>query len=362
MNMLAHRYKLLIILFLSSFLVFLGAALLWRDDKAGHAVVTDRGNNGNNPGNKNAVVHDGGGDADSETGTDGGFAALLARQPGPLPGSLSGTEVDGGVRVDADGNLILEPAVRDLFEYYLATLGEASLDGIRVRVAHYLNNHLPPRAARQGWALFNRYLDYREQLGDIPDPGLRADADTMKAAIRARHRLRREILGQETADAFFAMDEAYDSYMMTRLSVLEDDSLSEAQRARRLEQARAELPEPLQRVREETTRPMRVREKVEQMRAEGASEADIRAWREAELGAEAADRLEALEQRRRQWQQRYSAYREERLQMQFDGLAAPDRQAALQRLREKYFDAEEIRRAEALDRISEQESGERPDG
>lgn len=362
MNGLAQRNKWLI--FSAFFLVFLllAAGLVWKQTPLSEATVTRAGNTGNSSGNTPAAVQDSG--EHRERGADAEGEQLvdfLARQPAALPPSLEGTGVDGGVRVDAGGRLVLEPAVRDLFEYYLSTLGEATLEDVKVWVAHYLNDHLPPEAARQGWALFGRYLDYRRQLADIPDPGLGADAENMKAAIRARARLRREVLGRQAAEAFFALDEAYDDYMMTRLTLREDDTLTEEQRARRLEQARAELPEPLQQIREETTKPVRAREKVEQMRASGASEAEVRAWREAELGAAAADRLEALEARRRQWRQRYEAYWREKQQMQLDGLAEQDREAAVQRLREKHFQAEEIRRAEALDRIRQEAAKTRPD-
>lgn len=362
MNQLTYKNKILISCIFLFFAVLIGAGLFLGGEDIGGAGVTSAGNTGNNPVDTDTAVAGGDGNAaEARAVGEDTLAAFLARSPAPPPASLEGTDVDGRVRADADGNLVLDPGVRDLFEYFLATLGEASLDDVRVWVAHHLNDNLPPRAARQGWELFNRYLDYRRQLADIPDPGLTSDAATMESAIRARQRLRREVLGQEAAESFFALDEAYDDYTLTRLAVMEDESLSEAQRAQRLEQARAELPEPLQRVREETTRPMRAREKVERMREEGASEAEIRAWREAELGAEAADRLEALEQRRRDWQRRYSAYREERSRMQLDGLAAPERAAALQRLREKHFDESEVRRVEALDRIREQQAGTRPD-
>lgn len=286
---------------------------------------------------------------------------FLGREPSKLPASLSGTEVDGGVRADEQGRLIVEARIRRMFEYYLSTLGEASLDEIQTWVAHYLDENLPASAAREGWSLFRDYLEYRRGLDAIAEPGADADMDTMAAAMERRNVLRREKLGREAAEAFFATEQAYDEYMLRRRAIAQDDELTEAEKQQRLEQARAELPEPMREVREESTRPVRVQERVEAMRAEGASEAEIRALREAELGAEAADRLEELEARREQWEQRYQAYRREREQLDTSGLAEPEREAAVQRLREEHFDEDEIRRAEALDRIRAQRGSERPD-
>jgi hypothetical protein len=45
-----------------------------------------------------------------------------------LPSSFVGTEVDGSFRVDAAGNLIISEDIRRIFDYFLASIGEESLD------------------------------------------------------------------------------------------------------------------------------------------------------------------------------------------------------------------------------------------
>lgn len=289
------------------------------------------------------------------------LAHFLAREPAALPASLSGTAVDGGVRADDQGRLKVEARIRRMFEYFLSTLGEATLDEVKTWVAHYLNDNLPASAAREGWSLFRDYLDYRRSLESIAEPAPDADRATMSRTLERRNRLRREKLGREAAEAFFAAEEAYDEYMLRRRAIEANDDLTPAEKKQRLEQARAQLPEPMREVRKETTRPVRAREKVEQMRSRGASEAEVRAWREAELGAQAADRLEQLEVRREQWDQRYQAYRQERANLDKSGLAEPEREAALQRLREDHFQDDELRRVRALDRIRAQRGRGRPD-
>lgn len=351
------------VIFLVVFVVFLLAAMLWLQPEKVPAPggrpdqgpdIPENVDDSALPGEPGVTV------ADSDE-PQSELAAFLDRDPRSLPSSLRGTDVDGGVRADDSGRLIVESGVRRMFEYFLSTLGEASLDDVKTWVAHYLNDQLPASAAAEGWALFNRYLSYRESLGTIADPGPGAGPEEMRSVFSQRNALRREILGQEAAEAFFAEDEAYDRYMLRQREIAADESLSEAERARRLEQARAELPVSLQETRRESTRPVRARETVEQMRADGASEAEVRAWREAELGPEAADRLEALEQSRREWDQRYRDYQQALQRLDTEGLAEQDRQAAVQRLREARFDEDEIRRVEALDRIRQDQGGERAD-
>ncbi len=310
---------------------------------------TDTGQRGNDPGKP------------SDQRAEEDLAYFLTREPAELPASLSGTEVDGGVRADDQGRLMVEARIRRMFEYFLSTLGQASLTEVKTWVAHYLDENLPASAAREGWSLFRDYLDYRRSLDAIAEPGPDANMDTVTRTMERRNAVRREKLGREAAEAFFAAEEAYDDYMLRRRAIARNDELTEGQKKQRLEQARAELPQPMREVRKEATRPIRAREKVEQMRAEGASEAEIRAWREAELGAEAADRLEKLEKRREQWDQRYQAYRREREQLDTSGLAAPERKAALQRLRAAHFEDDELRRVRALDQIRAQQGSQRPD-
>lgn len=302
------------------------------------------------------------GPVDSGPGANAGLEAYAVREPAPLPPSLEGTAVDGGVRADDQGRLIVEAQIRDLFEYYLSTLGSASLEEVKVWVARHLRANLPPQAAEQGWQLFQRYLDYRRSLDAIPEPGPDAGTDRMQAVMRQRNALRREKLGSQAADAFFAAQEAYDEYMLRRRRIQQNSELTASEKQQRLDQARADLPGPMREIRRETTAPVRAQEHVEEMRAEGASEAEIRAWREANLGAEAADRLEQLEERRAQWERRYQDYREARAELDTSGLAEPEREAALQRLREKHFAEDELRRVEALDRLRAEQASERPDG
>lgn len=44
--------------------------------------------------------------------------------------SLAGTEVDGQLRTDAAGNLLLDLAVRDYFDYFLSAVDHSGLDAV----------------------------------------------------------------------------------------------------------------------------------------------------------------------------------------------------------------------------------------
>ena len=158
----------------------------------------------------------------AQGGADDGFEHFRARKSPERPDSLSGTEVDGGVRADEQGRLIVEARIRRMFEYYLSTLGEASLAEVKTWVAHHLNENLPASAAREAWSLFRDYLDYRRGLEAITQPGPDADMDAVARTMERRNALRREKLGREAAQAFFGAEEAYDEYMLRRRAIAQN--------------------------------------------------------------------------------------------------------------------------------------------
>lgn len=275
-----------------------------------------------------------------------------AQTLGPRPASLSGTEVDGSLQVTADGDLRISPAIRQVFDYFLTALGEESLEDIQARLAGHLGEQLPPQAAQQAWALYERYMALRHAMEALPEHD--GSAAGMRAAIRQRHDLQQTYLGAEAADAFYGLDMAYDRYMTERQALNEDDSLTELQREQQRVNLEQNLPDAMQQMLQETRAPARLEQRTQALREQGASDAEIRALREQTFGAQAADRFEALEQQRQDWGRRYQAYRQQRRQVINSGLSHPDQQVALARLQQQLFEESELSRVQALDRINAQ--------
>ncbi len=280
-----------------------------------------------------------------------GRQAEKGRGAGPLPASLDGTEVDGAARVDEHGELIIDVGLRQGFDYFLAAIGEEDLETIKARIAAWLDEELPPGAARQAWAVLERYLGYKEALADIPEHD--GTPESMRRTVRARGELRDAWLGQEISDAFYRFENAYDHYMIERMALEQDDSLTGEQRRKRLDGLRAELPDEVRDAMERTRATARVSRQVSELREQGASESEIHALRERELGSEAAQRLSELDQQRAEWDRRYGGYREELEALRERDLDAETLEREIEHLREQHFDEQELRRVETLDRIQE---------
>lgn len=269
---------------------------------------------------------------------------------GALPASLAGTQVDGVLHADANGNLQVELGLRRVFDYFLATLGEESLEQIRARIAFHLQRHLPPTAAVQAWEILNRYLHYKNMLASLP--GHDGTYDGMRASLMRMRELRDSLLGPELAGAFYLEEDQYADFALQHMDQLRVTGLSAAQRQERTEALLSTLPEELRSQIQATGAPLQVERQVQRLREQGASDGEIWQRREQQFGAAAADRLARLDEQRAQWQQRYDAYRRARAAIESSALDDVDKTQEIQRLRAEQFTPTEQKRVDALDRIA----------
>ncbi|WP_288367245.1 lipase secretion chaperone [uncultured Marinobacter sp.] len=290
-------------------------------------------------------------DASGTASSDRVGRASSVSIPEQLPASLSGTSVpEGWARTDRLGNLIPTPHLRQLFEYFLSALGEESLQQLVARIETALSV-LDEPARSQALATLGNYLEYKLAVSDLEQSygevsGL--GAGEMQRRMAEIQALRRTWLDADTADAFFADDEAVDRFQIEKLRITSDDSLTDEQKAEALRRAESSLPEPLRKAREETRRFA----DYEQVRQELADDPRaLAAWRQEAFGEAAAERLARLDQEQKAWDRRWQAYANDRDRLLSSGLAERERQEALARLRASHFNETERIRAEALDSI-----------
>lgn len=295
-------------------------------------------------------------------GPDEPLASLPAGLPSDAAGaparprSLRGTRVDGGLVVDADGHFVPTLDARRLFDYFLTATGEVPDDALHARIEREIARRLPEGAAREALALLDRYLGYRERVralatADVPDDD---DLDSRLATLVA---LRRETLGPDAAEAFFAEEEADARRLLESRRIANDPSLSPEERAARVEAifaaAEADLPAEVREARAAARLATTLRGAEAEVRARGGDDAEIAALRARLAGPEAAARLAELDRTRSEWRGRVEAYRTARDRLLHDSsLDAAARDAAVARLLGESFTPAEQRRVAALDQIA----------
>ncbi|TNE99562.1 MAG: lipase, partial [Gammaproteobacteria bacterium] len=254
----------------------------------------------------------------------------------------------GWQRVDATGALIPTSQLRQLFEYYLSALGEESMPQLVARIEQALSQLQEP-ARSQALETLGAYLDYKLAVADLEMAYSSADPADMERRMREIHALRRTWFDADTVGAFFANEEAVDEFQVAQRRILSNDALNPEQRAAALAEAESALPEPVRTARKQTRR-FSEYEEVQQTLADDPQA--LNAWREDAFGAEAAGRLAELEQKQQDWNRRWQAYSSARDELlASSGLAGPEVEAALERLRNSHFNGAERVRAKALDSI-----------
>lgn len=283
-------------------------------------------------------------------------AAGLAPAPGvadpgaPLPASLRGLDVDGDLFVDAAGHFRATVEARRLFDHFLAASGEETPERLRARIVAEIRRRLAPPASDEAVALLDRYLAYRDAVRELFERG-EAPADLERRWQWLRE-LRRATLGAADARAFFAEEEERVARALERRRVALDPELAPDERARRLEALDAERPDAEREALRRATAHLRLARDEAALREAGASGAEIHALRAERFGEEAAERLDALDARRADWERRLATYREDRAALLARAPRDPAaRAAALDALRREHFSPAEARRAAALDRL-----------
>lgn len=250
--------------------------------------------------------------------------------------SLRDTELDGALRMDAQGRLLQDRELRRLFDHLLAGLGEISLDALRARLRAHASGIGGKPLADQAMAAFDQYLDYLRRESELALP---FGAD-LAARLEALMALRRDAFGDELAEALFGEEERYALDALTRLEG--GDGLADAPEAERWQAERFDATEHLHALQQS--------EQFEQLDLSPQQRFEER---NALYGADAAERLALLDAERAQWQQRldeWHALRDAILNnATLDGGA---RERELQALREHLFDDAEQRRVQALEDVS----------
>ncbi len=132
--------------------------------------------------------------ADERVAWRGSYVAGATALPSPtVPGSLAGTEPDGDLSITVSRGTIR------VFDYYLTTLGETDLSGVRALVNTEAERQSPSNAT-EVVALFDRYVHYLEEVRDLRAP-------TIDRYLADRRALQERYFGDD-AEALFGEDNA----------------------------------------------------------------------------------------------------------------------------------------------------------
>lgn len=256
--------------------------------------------------------------------------------------TFQGAQVDGALRVNRQGELIIDRDLRRWIDFHLSAQGEVDLDMI-VQWLQYSIQQLPNPGQQQATQLVQDYLNYLADLAEYDYEEskriVNSDFDQLSARLAWQQRLREQWFDEPVLSAFFQQDQLLDQLYLTRLKHQAGQADSEQLHA--LEQA---LPLDVQLARQQTRSVLTLNSQQQQLQAQGADAASIQQWRIDTYGVEVAERLAHVDQQQAQWRERLLKYQDYVSSQAVQGLNEFDRERLLERYRQQHFDENEQKR------------------
>ena len=294
------------------------------------------------------------------TDTQAEQTALLVNGPANAAfpsASQQDTEINCQMQLDASNRLIVNEQTRNCFEYFITQFGEKNLQQIQQDFKAYIRqNHKEP-ALSQILDLWDRYIQYRQSLGQLTAPaGLnQEDPAYYRSIYNSTQNLRQQYFSKYEIEGLFGTEDAYHEYTLDRMSVLADKSLTEIEKAQKLKALFQQLPQDWQENLEQLNKLEDLRKLTADIKARGGSRDEIRQMRINLVGPEATQRLEQLDVQRSDWKNRVTGYLDERDQITQSGMSDTAKKQAIAQLRSKHFNTpQEQLRAETFEQVHDQ--------
>lgn len=272
----------------------------------------------------------------------GGDDPLSARE-GAFAPSLRQTAVDGLAGV-ANSGVMTRLQLKAMFDYYLSTLGERTLDDIRHEILSQLEKRLSGQALDDAQDLLRRYLDYQHALAGLAKgmAGQAQTLDSMAARLQAMQQTRSRYFSAQEVAELFGQDDVLDRFVLQRMQIMQRADLSAAEKQKQIAQLEAGLPAQQQQWRHQATRHITLAKSEQALLQQGGSASDLQALRTAEVGPEAAERLAAVDRESQAWNARLAQWKAQRLEIASDAALSPaQRQQAEQALQQRLFSEKE---------------------
>lgn len=262
--------------------------------------------------------------------------------------SLRQTSVDGLPVATANGAMSLKQ-LKAMFDYYLSSLGERKLPEVKAEVERQLALRLSGQALVDARDVFHRYLAYLEALSGVEKqlPAAKG-VDAMAARLQLLQQTRARYFKPEEIQALFGQDDEMDRFVLQRMRIMQRSDLTVAEKKQQLDKLEATLSPQQQQWRRQATQHLTLLESEKALLQRGGSAGELQALRTEAVGAEAAQRLAALDAEQSAWQGKLQQWQQEREQLARDAsLSDLQRQQALQTMEQKLFSDNERKRLAA---------------
>lgn len=262
-------------------------------------------------------------------------------------------QINCQLKIDGSNRLIVNEATKNCFEFFITQYGEKDIQQIKTDFITYAKTNYKEPVLTQLIDLWTRYMQYREQLGNLEKPNIDEEkAGYYKAIFDNMKNLRKKFFSDYEVEGLFGVEDTYNDYTIARMEVLDNKKLTEAEKAQKLQELFKDLPEDWKENLKQLSQLEDLRKLTAEIKARGGSAEELRQMRTNLVGPEATQRLETLDADRSQWKGRVGSYLTERDSIVKSNMSDSAKQSAIQQLRSKNFsNPQEQLRIETFEKI-----------
>ena len=275
---------------------------------------------------------------DNATSTEATSAMDANSAHSLVSNSQKDTQINCQIRTDASNRLIVNEQTKDCFEYFITQYGEKTIEQIKADFLTYTKESYKDPVMSQISDLWTRYMQYREQLGNLQVPT--ADKESAKyyqQIVNNTQNLRKKFFSDYEIQGLFGTQDTYDQYTVDRMQILEDKTLSAIEKANKLQALFEKLPEDWKENLKQLNQLEDLRKLTAEIKARGGSADELRQMRTNLVGPEATQRLETLDVQRNDWKGKVTQYLAERDNIMKSNMSDSAKQSAVNQLKLQQF-------------------------
>lgn len=248
------------------------------------------------------------------------------------------TEINCQLKRDGSNRLVVNEQTRNCFEYFLTQYGEKSIAQIDQDFKAYLAASLTDPALSQTTDLWQRYLKYREALGTLPEPaGPKNELAYFQSVFASRMALRQRFFSAPEIEGLFGSEDLYNQYTLNRMRILNNNALSDVEKAKQLRALFDQLPTDWKANLEQLSTLDDLRQLTASIKRKGGSAQELHDMRTQLVGPEATTRLENLDTQRTAWKVTVTQYLDARQSILDSSMSDSAKQKAIESLRNSTF-------------------------
>lgn len=280
-----------------------------------------------------------------------------------LPGFLKGTDINGILIEDSDGNLIKNKGLKRLIKHFQLLLAEGyTQTEVKDLLSVYFDEQVSEEAALQAKEFSQRYFQYQDQIKTLGEEnnysnnGLDYQLEVVLDIVEQRQELRRSYFTEEELETYFKDLEAYEAHQIEAHKILKNSNLDQEEKQFLVKELDSTLPLNIQQARIRTF----ATNHIATFQSDSIESSDRKTYLAEKytnhFGEEAAERLLAQQQESLIWNEKRKHYLAlKQSAEQKTELAADDRSEHFNAMvqQELNLTESEIMRMQALDRIDE---------